>query len=664
MKSLLLPLLAVPATAQLLLDLQGHDTTDPRLQPQNNNRLSRRKTVEQDLVQKFAYYEATVSVGSPGQQIKLLLDTGSSDMWVLGQDVDCGGGFLSQGVDCTISGVFDTSKSSTYQKNESMPFDVKYSDGSESKGSYGTDNLGLGGTTLKDFTFAVADTASDGQAVLGIGPIENEQSLYTDNPIAYANLPMALMMEGVTKSSAFSLWLNDKDELKGSILFGGYDRAKVDGKLFTVPIVNLNPGGKGRSREYNVGLDSITVGGKSVGSSTPALLDSGTTLCNLPQDMVDAILGQFSDVSNSLRTGYYTKCSNVPQGSIDFVFSGNKLTVELADLMKPLENPDGSKITTDGEQACGILVTANTDSHSISDSVVLGASFLRSAYVVYDRDAQKIMMGKAKYGVSSSDIVELEEGSGQGVASAESSAESQATASASGESSGESQATTSEESGQEVSTMAVVVRPSDTAESAYITNIIVTPSATPALSTATVVVRPSDTNLPAYITEVVVTPTALPWTTVVSTTAIESTEVVTVTSCSEGKCEHEKSTVYKIVDATVTQTIWSCDGDESATWAPAPTLETQVKNTPAYQAPSAPPVFLPAWGTQSDGETATHTETSFFNPQTYTGPPAKPTGGNTGGEGGSTGITQASGASALTPMTSLLVLLLSFLIWA
>lgn len=191
MKSLLLSLLAVPATAQLLLDLQGHDTTDPRHQSQNH--LTKRKTVEQDLVQKFAYYEATVSVGTPGQQIKLLLDTGSSDMWVLGQNVNCGGGgIFSQGIDCTQSGVFDTSKSSTYHKNESIPFDIKYSDGSESKGFYGTDNLGLGGTTLNDFTFAVADSASDGQAVLGIGPIENEQSLYTDNPVAYANLPLAL----------------------------------------------------------------------------------------------------------------------------------------------------------------------------------------------------------------------------------------------------------------------------------------------------------------------------------------------------------------------------------------------------------------------------------------------------------------------------------------
>ena len=195
MKSLLLSLLAVPATAQLLLDIQGHDSTDPRRQPQNH--LTKRKTVEQDLVQKFAYYEATVSVGSPGQEIKLLLDTGSSDMWVLGPDVDCGGGggLFSSGIDCAASGVFDTSKSSTYQKNESIPFDIQYSDGSESKGFYGTDNLGIGGTTLKSFTFAVADTASDGQAVLGVGPIENEQSLYNENPVAYANLPMALLLD-------------------------------------------------------------------------------------------------------------------------------------------------------------------------------------------------------------------------------------------------------------------------------------------------------------------------------------------------------------------------------------------------------------------------------------------------------------------------------------
>ena len=49
---------------------------------------------------------------------------------------------------------------------------------------------------------------------------------------------MAMANQGVIKTAAFSLYLNDL-ESQGNILFGGYDQAKYVGDLQTVGLLDL-----------------------------------------------------------------------------------------------------------------------------------------------------------------------------------------------------------------------------------------------------------------------------------------------------------------------------------------------------------------------------------------------------------------------------------------
>lgn len=53
-------------------------------------RLSKRATVTESLINNVTAggYYATVSVGTPGQDLTLVLDTGSSDAWVVSADAD------------------------------------------------------------------------------------------------------------------------------------------------------------------------------------------------------------------------------------------------------------------------------------------------------------------------------------------------------------------------------------------------------------------------------------------------------------------------------------------------------------------------------------------------------------------------------------------------
>lgn len=53
-------------------------------------RLSKRATITESLVNNITQggYYASVSVGTPGQDVTMVLDTGSSDAWVVATDAD------------------------------------------------------------------------------------------------------------------------------------------------------------------------------------------------------------------------------------------------------------------------------------------------------------------------------------------------------------------------------------------------------------------------------------------------------------------------------------------------------------------------------------------------------------------------------------------------
>jgi len=48
-----------------------------------------------------------------------------------------------------------------------------------------------------------------GTGIMGIGYNNSEANVDTGNGTIYANLPLALVNQGLIKSAAYSLWLND-----------------------------------------------------------------------------------------------------------------------------------------------------------------------------------------------------------------------------------------------------------------------------------------------------------------------------------------------------------------------------------------------------------------------------------------------------------------------
>ncbi|KAK8187228.1 aspartic peptidase domain-containing protein [Phyllosticta capitalensis] len=375
---------------------------------ERTSRLARRNTVQTQLENWWYGYQINVTVGTPGQSVGLQIDTGSSDTWFPYSGVkDC----LKGG--CTW-GSFDPDKSSTFQDLAQGQFEISYVDGTEIKGDYIADTLDIGGSNIKNMTMALATSLANTDVnggIMGIG-YATDESIANSNPNSqYPNVPVQLLQQGYISSLAYSLWLNDLDSNFGSILFGGVDTAKYHGDLIAVPIV---PEAKsGIYDTFTVALSSITVTnktGKSVYNkpnlAVPVILDSGSTLTYLPNDLAMEIL-QGVGAAEDREQDWVLPCTLGDSGAhINFSFGGSggpTIAVPFEDLFLPVYNSNGEQAEfKNGQKACqfGIYPAGN-------DPVIFGDVFLRSAYVVYDLHNNYVALANTNFNATDSNVKEI-----------------------------------------------------------------------------------------------------------------------------------------------------------------------------------------------------------------------------------------------------------------
>ncbi|RCK67129.1 Candidapepsin-1 [Candida viswanathii] len=340
--------------------------------------VAKRQTVPVTLKNEQITYAADITVGSNAQKQTVIIDTGSSDLWVVDQGATCQRKSGSQAADfCKDQGTYTPSSSSSSQ-NLGTPFSITYGDRSGSQGTWYKDTIGFGGVSITDQQFADVTSTSINQGIMGIGYKTNEA--YAN----YDNVPVTLKKQGVIAKNAYSLYLNAPDADTGKIIFGGVDNAKYSGKLIELPVTS--------TRELRIRLNSLSLDGTDVSAPLDALLDSGTTFTYLQDDVFRQIVDKF-DAQLTYDAGgnalYLVDC-DLP-GNVDFNFINDaKITVPSTEFAVPL-------YTTDGQvyPKCQLAFVNGR-------SNILGDNFLRSAYVVYDLDDNKISLAQVKYTSESS----------------------------------------------------------------------------------------------------------------------------------------------------------------------------------------------------------------------------------------------------------------------
>lgn len=207
---------------------------------------------------------------------------------------------------------------------------------------------------------------------------------------------------------ATSIYLgpNDQNVTNAQMLMGGYyDKAKVDGEMFTVNMVDPHDLLLSNAQTNVVNVTAMefvvdstnktreTYGPKNVG--TPVLLDTGVASFYMTQTIFDQAyyaLGGRGAVTpgNQYKTvdcAYRDPKSSQSYISVEFGSAGS------------IKVPLYALVTKLADGTCGAPMEARGDT-----ATTLGDGFLRSAYIIYNQEDFTVTLGQVKH-TNEEDIV-------------------------------------------------------------------------------------------------------------------------------------------------------------------------------------------------------------------------------------------------------------------
>lgn len=381
--------------------------------PQEFRRLRKRASTFEEVVtneQTRGGYFATCRLGTPGQNLTLQLDTGSSDIWVPASNASVCSKPRTEG--CSF-GTFNPGQSSTFEIVRPGQFNISYVDGSSSVGDYFTDVFEIGGATLKNMTMGLGLETDIPYGLVGVGYAVNEAIVGTTQSLSsiYPNLPVQMVNEGLINTVAYSLWLNDLDANSGSILFGGIDTEKYKGELTRIEIYPTAPKIFTSFLVALTSLEGVSPSGSDTLTSEtfpiPVVLDSGTTLSYLPTDLARQVWKEVGAIYSSDFGAAVLPCNmRNSKGYFSFGFagpSGPRINVTMDELVLDVTSgrpPVFASGRYKGQDVCEFGIQ-----NFSSAPYLLGDTFLRSAYVVYDLVNNQVGIAATDFNSTDSNVV-------------------------------------------------------------------------------------------------------------------------------------------------------------------------------------------------------------------------------------------------------------------
>ncbi|UPK89595.1 hypothetical protein LCI18_000530 [Fusarium solani-melongenae] len=342
-------------------------------------------------------YTVEIAIGNPPQKTLVQVDTGSAYLWVNANCSSAPTAFDQQKL-CQSVPRYDPGASSSVEGPIGSRT-LGYGSGEEVIGAIVDiyeDAVTVGNAKINTQRFGVASNSLRlPVGIMGLGPVFNATFDFRE---PYALVLDSLAVDNIIASRAYSLALGSASDEAGSLIFGGLDRGKFSGSLKKTPVVKSRDGGT----RFTVNLSSI---GIDAGNGTHRQyslkdtnvhLDSGHTFSKLQTGLAEQI---FQDLGAELDQdlGFYLVDCKVRdhKGGVTFGFGGDKIiTVPFREFV----------YTAQGLCAVGLEPIKE------GEQQVLGDSFLRAAYVVFDWDNEEIHVAQAAN--CSSEIVSIGRGSG------------------------------------------------------------------------------------------------------------------------------------------------------------------------------------------------------------------------------------------------------------
>lgn len=305
----------------------------------------------------------SITAGSSAQQFKVLLNTGSANTWLVGED--CQVKF------CKRQTTFNSTLSSTYTP-DGRPWRADFGMGATFEGKLCRDSVGFsttGGPVVEGQLIGQVTSATgwltdfiklDG--VLGLGT-RQAVAVNAFDPI------QNMFRQRLIAQELFALHLaNDNDNVKenptGELVIGGIDESHFSGQI---TYVNINS-------RWKFDLDYVSVPDYHVYFSprNEATIDSTSNVLLAPPDVFRALMS-FFDSQLDERTGLLRleSCDQMTDKQFHLLVNDTKLGLSARDLLMKVKYSD--------ETTCYLALKLN-----VEDVWLLGTPFLRKYYTIFD----------------------------------------------------------------------------------------------------------------------------------------------------------------------------------------------------------------------------------------------------------------------------------------
>lgn len=316
-------------------------------------------------------FYGSIAVGTPPVAFNVILDTGSSDLWLAS----------SSSLTAAAQGIptFNPNTSSTFQ-NLGSSFQIQYGSGA-AQGFLGSDVVQMAGQSIKGQTFAVATTTTSN---LLSKPVSGLMGLAFQSISSSRATPFwqALATSGALDQPlmAFQLTRFTDDTTANELEPGGtFNLGAVNTSLFTGSI-DFQPIPGGQGTYWIQELTGLTANGNAVtlpaGAGSYAAIDTGTTLVIGPSAAIAGLYAQIpgSQALTGQNAGYYAYPCNSPT-NVTLRFGASTLSwpVSSADFV----------FQQRGATCVGAFIAMDTVTGSGVPPWIVGDTFLKNVYSVY-----------------------------------------------------------------------------------------------------------------------------------------------------------------------------------------------------------------------------------------------------------------------------------------
>ncbi|KIY43780.1 acid protease, partial [Fistulina hepatica ATCC 64428] len=322
---------------------------------------------------------ATLRLGTPWRDFRLLIDSGSGGLWVASEHCQTTGGNS-----CAHTSLGPKSSSSFFE-NSTHEWAVQYGYGYVS-GRLASDSIHvLDGFQLDSFTLGVADVGSEDVTGPGVpfdgilGLAKSALSTGRNSTLVDALYDHGLIDQPIVsyKIPRLADAMND-----GEVTFGQLDTCKFD-EMSLVSVKNIDPRG-----HWEVPIDAITIASWDMGwHDRTAVIDTGTTLVVVPQPDADAIHAWIPGAKFSNSSGLWTIPCNATT-IVSLTFGGRPFPIDSRDLsFLPVDPKE-----LGGQCISGIVAgVANADKRWL-----VGTLFLKNVYLSTNTATDTVSFARLK----------------------------------------------------------------------------------------------------------------------------------------------------------------------------------------------------------------------------------------------------------------------------